>query len=129
MRRTTILAAMLVLTGAISARAQVPIVPDVVGVPAQGDPTGRRLGYMLSNGFGYGGVGPGGPGYYTGIGAPPAWEDGFSPYYNPIFNAMNTGPGSFVPLEKRGTTLLGRTLRRVRRHRLIATWWLGPLAM
>lgn len=99
--------------GVAPARAQVP---DVIGVPAPGDPGGRELGWRVSNGFGYGAIGPRGYGYYPGLYTPTFNEDGQSPAYNPIFNSLETGPGSYVEPSKRGTTLLGRTVRRLRRH-------------
>jgi hypothetical protein len=71
----------------------------------------------VGNGFGYGAFGPRGYGYYTGLDMRPFNEDGQSTYYSPIFNSLNTGPGSYVPPSKRGTSLLGRTVRRVRGHR------------
>lgn len=114
MRRSMALTVVLVAAAAGGAAAQVP---DVVGAATPGDPSGRRLGWMVSNGFGYGANGPRGVGYYTGLNAPPFSEDGQSPYYNPIFNSLNTGPGAYVEPSKRGTTLLGRTMRRVRRSR------------
>lgn len=115
MRRSMRLTAVLgfVVAGAGTAVAQVP---DVVGAATPGDPTSRRLGWAVSNGFGYGAIGPRGPGYYTGLNVRPFNEDGQSPYYSPIFNSLNTGPGSYVVPSKRGTTLLGRTIRRVRQR-------------
>jgi hypothetical protein len=111
MRRHIGWAVLALVLGAGGARAQVP---DVVGAATPGDPSGRRLGWMVSNGFGYGAIGPRGPGYYTGLDMRPFNEDGQSVYYNPIFNSLNTGPGSYVEPSKRGTTLVGRIKRRFR---------------
>jgi hypothetical protein len=106
----------LVLLIAGWAQAQVP---DVIGVDPPGYTPGRGLGWRISNGFGYGAIGPRGPGYYTGLYTPTFSEDGQSPAYSPIFNSLNAGPGTRAytsryapPATSRGHGLLGRLRRR-----------------
>ncbi len=72
-----------VLLSGLSARAQQPFAYGEFGYGPNG------LGY---SGFGYTVPGPLGPGYYPGLYLPP-YDDGYSPYYSPIFNSLNAMPG------------------------------------
>jgi hypothetical protein len=108
-------AAGLVLAASEAAPAQVP---DVIGIDPPGYTPGRGLGWRISNGFGYGTMGPRGRGYYTGLYTPTLNEDGQSPAYSPIFNSLNAGPGTraysshYAPPAARGRGLFGLFRRR-----------------